>query len=125
MRVILFVFFFSSRRRHTICALVTGVQTCCSSDLTLDGLRVERSNDLDIRLREASLRALASLVALSDSPADGLRRWLYSAAPRGKVHDVDFHRNARSEERRVGEGCVSTGRYGRAPNHNKQTIKIR
>src|SRR3546814_1995736 len=24
----LYVFFFSSRRRHTICALVTGVQTC-------------------------------------------------------------------------------------------------
>src|SRR3546814_18785042 len=23
-----FIFFFSSRRRHTICALVTGVQTC-------------------------------------------------------------------------------------------------
>src|SRR3546814_5084120 len=27
-RSVLFVFFFSSRRRHTICALVTGVQTC-------------------------------------------------------------------------------------------------
>src|SRR3546814_6003678 len=27
------VFFFSSRRRHTRCALVTGVQTCASSDL--------------------------------------------------------------------------------------------
>src|SRR3546814_6031470 len=26
-------FFFSSRRRHTRCALVTGVQTWCSSDL--------------------------------------------------------------------------------------------
>src|SRR3546814_15383172 len=26
--VVLCVFFFSSRRRHTICALVTGVQTC-------------------------------------------------------------------------------------------------
>src|SRR3546814_19286661 len=26
--VLLYVFFFSSRRRHTICALVTGVQTC-------------------------------------------------------------------------------------------------
>src|SRR3546814_9325177 len=24
----LFLYFFSSRRRHTICALVTGVQTC-------------------------------------------------------------------------------------------------
>src|SRR3546814_7697316 len=28
MLVKLMVFFFSSRRRHTICALVTGVQTC-------------------------------------------------------------------------------------------------
>src|SRR3546814_4927030 len=28
------MFFFSSRRRHTRCALVTGVQTCCSSDLS-------------------------------------------------------------------------------------------
>src|SRR3546814_1257757 len=27
-RVILWCFFFSSRRRHTRCALVTGVQTC-------------------------------------------------------------------------------------------------
>src|SRR3546814_7305466 len=27
------LFFFSSRRRHTRCALVTGVQTVCSSDL--------------------------------------------------------------------------------------------
>src|SRR3546814_3252144 len=26
--LIIFLFFFSSRRRHTICALVTGVQTC-------------------------------------------------------------------------------------------------
>src|SRR3546814_1673283 len=29
----LFYCFFSSRRRHTRCALVTGVQTLCSSDL--------------------------------------------------------------------------------------------
>src|SRR3546814_19885021 len=27
------MFFFSSRKRHTSCALVTGVQTLCSSDL--------------------------------------------------------------------------------------------
>src|SRR3546814_16843185 len=27
------MFFFSSRRRHTRCALVTGVQTVCSADL--------------------------------------------------------------------------------------------
>src|SRR3546814_18423973 len=28
VRVMFFIFFFSSRRRHTRCALVTGVQTC-------------------------------------------------------------------------------------------------
>src|SRR3546814_11387378 len=28
MVIVMFVFFFSSRRRHTRCALVTGVQTC-------------------------------------------------------------------------------------------------
>src|SRR3546814_13677292 len=28
MFVLFFIFFFSSRRRHTRCALVTGVQTC-------------------------------------------------------------------------------------------------
>src|SRR3546814_4729923 len=33
LRVFCFVFFLSSRRRHTSCALVTGVQTVCSSDL--------------------------------------------------------------------------------------------
>src|SRR3546814_2335962 len=32
-----FVFFFSSRRRHTRCALVTGVQTCA---LPISGLEV-------------------------------------------------------------------------------------
>src|SRR3546814_5087863 len=35
---ILVVFFFSSRRRHTRCALVTGVQTC-ALPISLDGDR--------------------------------------------------------------------------------------
>src|SRR3546814_8541051 len=32
----LFIFFFSSRRRHTRCALVTGVQTCALPILLVD-----------------------------------------------------------------------------------------
>src|SRR3546814_15694504 len=32
-----YMFFFSSRRRHTRCALVTGVQDVCSSDLGFHG----------------------------------------------------------------------------------------
>src|SRR3546814_6475508 len=38
--VFCFVFFFSSRRRHTRCALVTGVQTCALPILTDSSLRV-------------------------------------------------------------------------------------
>src|SRR3546814_17846518 len=34
---LLFIFFFSSRRRHTRCALVTGVQTCALPILTVVG----------------------------------------------------------------------------------------
>src|SRR3546814_7743291 len=33
-----YMFFFSSRRRHTICALVTGVQTCALPILEIDEL---------------------------------------------------------------------------------------
>src|SRR3546814_2764078 len=33
---VVLVFFFSSRRRHTICALVTGVQTCALPILVAD-----------------------------------------------------------------------------------------
>src|SRR3546814_1225883 len=36
---LLFGFFFSSRRRHTRCALVTGVQTCALPIFRVDGRR--------------------------------------------------------------------------------------
>src|SRR3546814_10437871 len=45
----LIVFFFSSRRRHTRCALVTGVQTCALPIYTLGAGFQLASHDLDIR----------------------------------------------------------------------------
>src|SRR3546814_4515205 len=45
------LFFFSSRRRHTICALVTGVQTCA---LPISLLRQARPNSLLRRARHES-----------------------------------------------------------------------
>src|SRR3546814_5950252 len=41
MNYVIYIFFFSSRRRHTSCALVTGVQTCALpiSALLDDGSR--------------------------------------------------------------------------------------
>src|SRR3546814_1646157 len=71
-----FVFFFSSRRRHTRCALVTGVQTCALpiSDgkhvgtwmmaRPLDRLLEESDRQLDMKTR-----AIAGLAVGIDSAA--------------------------------------------------------
>src|SRR3546814_1522236 len=84
-------FFFSSRRRHTRCALVTGVQTC-ALPICLDRLRHRNRLD-DIR--------------------PGLRQRLAFGGVRG----VGLQGNARSEERRVGKECVSTCRSRWSPYH--------
>src|SRR3546814_3188616 len=52
-----YCFFFSSRRRHTRCALVTGVQTCA---LPILAVNVSLPNE---RLIRGKLSALAFLVA--------------------------------------------------------------
>src|SRR3546814_8647028 len=51
--VIYFVlmFFFSSRRRHTRCALVTGVQTCALPISTKASVRAQRPDALAVRDR--------------------------------------------------------------------------
>src|SRR3546814_10560313 len=84
----LFSFFFSSRRRHTRCALVTGVQTCAlpiSDAWRIVGRRQQvdhqRAEDLDLA---------------------------------GDAGDAYVHR---SEERRVGKECVSTCRSRWSPYH--------
>src|SRR3546814_6931591 len=47
---VLTFFFFSSRRRHTICALVTGVQTCA---LPISLVRVDAEQAVELVLRLA------------------------------------------------------------------------
>src|SRR3546814_11699429 len=62
--VVFFVFFFSSRRRHTRCALVTGVQTC-ALPMTADGsimiaanrFRSQEANRQDARERLVAIFA--------------------------------------------------------------------
>src|SRR3546814_1179601 len=39
------LFYFSSRRRHTICALVTGVQTCALPIYALESAQEERQGE--------------------------------------------------------------------------------
>src|SRR3546814_14907080 len=70
-----FVFFFSSRRRHTRCALVTGVQTCAlpiSAAVKEDLLRVKDVLDLHLRTDASNVAALQPQVEALGRVADTL-----------------------------------------------------
>src|SRR3546814_3584331 len=97
------VFFFSSRRRHTRCALVTGVQTCA---LPISDYSCRRSQD-EIRL-EASCQCNEE--AAGDDPDPIRMNFLEQRAFHGTM-------SMRSEERRVGKECVSTCRSRWSPYH--------
>src|SRR3546814_2124471 len=98
-------FFFSSRRRHTRCALVTGVQTCALPISARQAAREQEEKrrqeqiDLSERKRVAEQQARE---AKQKEIADKLAK---IRAEREKAE-----RQARSEERRVGKECVRTCR---------------
>src|SRR3546814_8707317 len=102
-------FFFSSRRRHTRCALVTGVQTCalpiCSLIPPLKGW-LAWTDSLVARLGSAGRLQCVDVDADGDR-ADHLT---------GRRVD-DRHGYLRSEERRGGKECVSTCRSRWSPEH--------
>src|SRR3546814_20867513 len=101
--------FFSSRRRHTSCALVTGVQTCalpiCAAPDHYGG---DERKDMSYYGE--------SVVAL-DSRSSAVR-WHFQTVH----HDLwDYDLAAqRSEERRVGKECVSTCRSRWSPSPSKK-----
>src|SRR3546814_9995285 len=93
-------FFFSSRRRHTRCALVTGVQTCA---LPICRVVVEEAAIPGHRF---------GIVELRPQPDPHAGRVLQVARRLGYVPAGE-----RSEERRVGKECVSTCRSRWSPYH--------
>src|SRR3546814_3563338 len=78
------IFFFASRRRHTRCAVVTGVQTCALPILT----RAELTHDP---------------FGMNVDPHFG-------RDARGEIVEIEAGELLRSEERRVGQECVSACR---------------
>src|SRR3546814_10840625 len=101
-------FFFSSRRRHTRCALVTGVQTCA----------------LPISDHQAPQRHVAAALVVDDlrvlfvrTVVVGARGVLQLGDGIGCPHVLFAAHAERSEERRVGKECVSTCRYRWSPFH--------
>src|SRR3546814_2014229 len=100
-------FFFSSRRRHTRCALVTGVQTCALPiwyiDVDIDRVAAARYglNIADVQ----SIVAGAIGGQTIGETVEGLARY-----PINLRYGREWRDSIRSEERRVGTECVSTCR---------------
>src|SRR3546814_7296451 len=129
----LFVFFFvSSRRRHTRCSLVTGVQTCALpishggfwfSD---HGVRLDRTSDrTGLHYASPDGTSCREVVFPLDAPngvglsPDGSS--LYAAETHtGRVYRWPIGDPGRSEERRVRKEVLSTVRSRGSPNTSKK-----
>src|SRR3546814_18846618 len=107
-------FFFSSRRRHTRCALVTRVQTCA--------LPIYQPTDLPERSfvsdgwTRYELRSLQLVLQATHGVVSGAPEFLR----RSFGADVDAFRRIRSEERHVGKECCSTCSCRWSPHRSKK-----
>src|SRR3546814_15550027 len=92
---VLFYFFFSSRRRHTRCALVTGVQTCAlpiSQVITLRGYTDEPvpfDREMMKSLLARSEESTSHVLAGNWLPGLDLRIWIWINGP-GATFDLEF-----------------------------------
>src|SRR3546814_12349892 len=129
------VFFFSSRRRHTRCALVTGVQTCALpifADTIARGETPQRGDLIGCIMIDAGLRiSREAITKKRKQPFERLRFGGMVMSPEGMEtiigpHAVQIFKASlvmgvaldvveeiarlrpRSEERRVGKECVGT-----------------
>src|SRR3546814_20180769 len=115
--------FFSSRRRNTRCALVTGVQTCALPICELNeegqyafygrvgGCLVTGNED---GVKHCAMNILYSLQHVGFViPPQADAGWLGEAGPGPSYLD-------RSDARRVGKELVSTCRYRCSPSHYKK-----
>src|SRR3546814_10516270 len=104
---LVFLFFFlSSRRRHTRCALVTGVQTCA----------------LPILLHPEQMAHRAAAHEIDKSKYVGIIWRPAEYGGDGRAQRTAVRRNygqefIRSDERRVGKECASTCRSRWSPYH--------
>src|SRR3546814_8120191 len=129
--LVLVLFFFESRRRHTSCALVTGVQTCAlpiynqGQGLFLGGdLLPGQVCGMVTKLTAAAGRRFRGRVYVPfplETDNDGI---VPSAAYVARINPVALAQIsqitagvARSEERSVGKEGVSKGRFRGLPYH--------
>src|SRR3546814_4380645 len=108
------MFFFSSRRRHTRCALVTGVQTCALP------IWMAIWTLIPDKIEEDEARTMRRLGVFG---ATFVTFFLAEMGDKTQIATVALAANfqmalpVRSEERRVGKECVSTCRSRWSPYH--------
>src|SRR3546814_19245210 len=133
-------FFFSSRRRHTRCALVTGVQTCAlpiyrsheALVIQVDALTPHRDdrafNTSILQMKTVKLNILrvgnGGKVCLSVCGTVVILNG--GKCPFNLSQNGEVFRQSRSEERREGKECVSTCRsrwstYRKKKKHTTET----
>src|SRR3546814_960674 len=128
-----FVFFFlSSRRRHTRCALVTGVQTCALPISRMPELRpvvapdfIEIAGALQQVCEGCGGQHYQRLAPMMIAYRAELRQCEDHITQRRMLDDQDLlqRRFSRSEERRVGNECVSTCKSRGWADHTKKKNK--
>src|SRR3546814_4565928 len=100
----MFIFFFSSRRRHTRCALVTGVQTCA--------LPISSRGLMDLAVGHGA--AIGFGVLTTENWEQAWKRAAVADGNKGRdaaiacLSIIGLRRASRSEKRRVGTEWVST-----------------
>src|SRR3546814_9690783 len=109
---ILVCFFFSSRRRNTRGALVTGVQTCALPIFTVRGTAFEKA---------AAEGGSGAVEAVSGTGDAGLSSFVGSEIAKSERPELTSAKvivsGGRSEERRVGKEGVSTCSSRGSPYH--------
>src|SRR3546814_19970384 len=130
------LFFFSSRRRHTRCALVTGVQTCALPIYPVwDAIGTIGIGALLIVVAVfVAIEVKAMLIGQGVHPLqqEQIRSWLEARPEIARVFNLitlqlgsdvmvsvkaQMREAQRSEERRVGKECVSKGKFRWWPYH--------
>src|SRR3546814_18328181 len=113
------LFFFSSRRRHTRCALVTGVQTCALPIFAGHAMDGAAGPEQD-HLPAAAFRHEGGEPGL---PFIEVAAKVHALFPGGE-EAITRSEAYRSEKHIVAQECVSQDRSGCSPNHKKKHILI-
>src|SRR3546814_1002547 len=116
-------FFFSSRRRHTICALVTGVQTCALpiSEALIGAMTLDGGLDVAERfIRKHWADKLEGQTTAPKHPKSGLQEW---AAAHG-LSPPEYRLVRRQGAHHAPRFVVEVAIKGREPRSEEHTSEL-